>query len=72
MTNFYKQNVYDPSDNKIGDIDDVLIDKEGRVTALIISVGGFLGMGEKGRCRSIQLRALQREKQQVVLGSEHE
>ena len=30
VTNFYKQNVYDPADNKIGDVDDVLIDKEGR------------------------------------------
>jgi hypothetical protein len=47
VTNFYKQSVYDPSDNKIGDVDDVLIDKEGRVTAVIIGVGGFLGMGEK-------------------------
>src|SRR6202022_2504811 len=47
VANFYKQNVYDPSDNKIGDVDDVLIDKEGRVTAVIIGVGGFLGMGEK-------------------------
>jgi sporulation protein YlmC with PRC-barrel domain len=47
VTNFYKQNVYDPAENKIGDIDDMLIDKEGRVTALIIGVGGFLGMGEK-------------------------
>ena len=47
VTNFYKQNVYDPSDNKIGDVDDVLIDKEGRVAALIVGVGGFLGMGEK-------------------------
>jgi len=47
VTNFYKQSVYDPSDNKIGDIDDALIDKEGRVTAIIIGVGGFLGMGEK-------------------------
>ena len=47
VTNFYKQNVYDPSDSKIGDVDDVLIDKEGRVTAMIIGVGGFLGMGEK-------------------------
>jgi sporulation protein YlmC with PRC-barrel domain len=47
VTNFYKQNVYDPSDNKIGDVDDVLVDKEGRVTAMIIGVGGFLGMGEK-------------------------
>jgi sporulation protein YlmC with PRC-barrel domain len=47
VTNFYKQNVYDPSDNKIGDVDDILIDKEGQVTAMIIGVGGFLGMGEK-------------------------
>ena len=36
-----------PVDNKIGDVDDVLIDKEGNVTAMIIAVGGFLGMGEK-------------------------
>ena len=47
VTNFYKQNVYDPSDNKIGGVDDILIDKEGRVTAVIIGVGGLLGMGEK-------------------------
>lgn len=47
VTNFYKQSVYDPSDNKIGEIDDALIDKEGRVTAIIIGVGGFLGIGEK-------------------------
>jgi sporulation protein YlmC with PRC-barrel domain len=47
VTDYYKQNVYDPSDSKIGEISDVLIDKEGRVTAFIISVGGFLGMGEK-------------------------
>jgi uncharacterized protein YrrD len=47
VTNFYKQDVYDPSDNKIGAVDDVLIDKEGRVSAMIIAVGGFLGMGEK-------------------------
>ena len=47
VTNFYKQNVYDPSDNKIGDVDDVLIDTDGHITAMIIAVGGFLSMGEK-------------------------
>ena len=47
VTNFYKQNVYDPSDNKIGVVDDLLIDKEGHVTAIMVGVGGFLGMGEK-------------------------
>jgi len=47
ITNFYKQNVYDPGDNKIGEIMDVLVDREGKITALIVGVGGFLGMGEK-------------------------
>jgi len=47
VTNWYKQNVYDPSDNKIGDIKDVLLSQDGSVSTLIISVGGFLGMGEK-------------------------
>jgi len=47
VTHWYKQNVYDPSDNKIGEIMDVLVDREGKATALIVGVGGFLGMGEK-------------------------
>ncbi|HEY7661681.1 MAG TPA: PRC-barrel domain-containing protein [Xanthobacteraceae bacterium] len=47
VTHWYKQDVYDPSDNKIGEIMDVLIDREGKATALIVGVGGFLGMGEK-------------------------
>jgi sporulation protein YlmC with PRC-barrel domain len=47
VTHWYKQSVYDPSDNKIGEIMDVLVDKSGKVTALIVGVGGFLGMGEK-------------------------
>ncbi len=36
------------SDNeKIGDVSDLLFDKAGKVEAVIISVGGFLGMGAK-------------------------
>ena len=46
VTDWYKQNVYDPQNNKIGEIKDVLVDSEGKVNALIISVGGFLGAGE--------------------------
>jgi len=47
VTDWYKQNVYDPNENKIGDIKDVLVDKSGKVVALIVAVGGFLGAGEK-------------------------
>ncbi|MBR0945470.1 sporulation protein YlmC with PRC-barrel domain [Bradyrhizobium diazoefficiens] len=47
VTNYYKQAVYDPKESKIGDIDDVLVDKAGKITGLVIGVGGFLGAGEK-------------------------
>jgi sporulation protein YlmC with PRC-barrel domain len=47
VTNYYKQNVYDPSDRKIGEIVDVLVGNDGKVGAFIVSVGGFLGMDAK-------------------------
>jgi sporulation protein YlmC with PRC-barrel domain len=47
VTDWYKQSVYDPSNNKIGEIMDVLMTPDGHATALIVGVGGFLGAGEK-------------------------
>jgi sporulation protein YlmC with PRC-barrel domain len=47
LSPLYKQAVYDPKETKVGDIDDVLVDKAGKVTGLVVGVGGFLGAGEK-------------------------
>ncbi len=47
VTDWYKQPVYDSDNNKLGDIKDVLVDHSGKVTALIVGVGGVLGAGEK-------------------------
>src|SRR6202163_3739154 len=47
VTHWHKQSVYDPSDAKVGEIMDVLVDRNGKIAVLIVSVGGFLGMGEK-------------------------
>jgi sporulation protein YlmC with PRC-barrel domain len=47
VTDWYKQDVYDPSNAKIGEIMDVLVAKDGQVQAAIVGVGGFLGAGEK-------------------------
>jgi sporulation protein YlmC with PRC-barrel domain len=47
IANFYKQNVYDPSEKKLGEISDVLVDNDGKIDGFIVSVGGFLGLGEK-------------------------
>jgi sporulation protein YlmC with PRC-barrel domain len=56
VSDYYKQNVYDSSDNTIGDISDVLLDKDGHVTAVMLSVGGFLGLG--GKYVSVPFNAL--------------
>ena len=47
ITDYYKQDVYNPQQSKIGSVDDVLVDKSGKVTAIVVGVGGFLGAGEK-------------------------
>jgi len=47
VSDWYKQDVYDPSSSKIGKIDDVLVSDSGQVNALVVGVGGFLGAGEK-------------------------
>jgi hypothetical protein len=47
VTDWYKQNVYDPKEQKIGQIMDVLVSPRGQIEAAIVGVGGFLGAGEK-------------------------
>ena len=39
--------VYNDQNEKLGDINEVLVDKSGKVTGVVIGVGGFLGIGEK-------------------------
>jgi hypothetical protein len=47
VTNWYKQSIFDPGDNKIGEIKDVILDHDGKASAVMIGVGGFLGIGAK-------------------------
>ena len=39
-------NVYNEANEKIGDINEIILDKSGKAENVIIGVGGFLGMGE--------------------------
>ena len=39
-------NVYNGQNEKIGDIKELMVNKEGRIDTVVIAVGGFLGMGE--------------------------
>ena len=39
-------NIYNEQNDKIGEVDDVIIDSSGKVDGVVVSFGGFLGMGE--------------------------
>jgi sporulation protein YlmC with PRC-barrel domain len=40
-------NVYNVQNEKLGDISDLLLDQSGKVSGVVIGVGGFLGLGER-------------------------
>jgi sporulation protein YlmC with PRC-barrel domain len=41
-------NVYNPNNEKIGDISEMLVDQSGKVQGVVVGVGGFLGIGSRG------------------------
>ncbi|HET8706984.1 MAG TPA: PRC-barrel domain-containing protein, partial [Pseudomonadales bacterium] len=47
VTDWYKQNVYDQNNQKLGEIMDLLVNQSGQIQAAMVGVGGFLGAGEK-------------------------
>ena len=39
--------VYDTQNQKVGDVKDIILDKDGKVAAVVLDVGAFLGVGGK-------------------------
>jgi len=39
--------VYSTAGEKLGDVNDLIIDGSGKITGVVVGVGGFLGVGEK-------------------------
>ncbi len=39
--------VYNQSNERLGDINEILVDNTGKINAVIVGVGGFLGVGEQ-------------------------
>jgi sporulation protein YlmC with PRC-barrel domain len=39
-------NVYNDQNEKLGDINEILLDQTGKATGVVIGVGGFLGLGQ--------------------------
>ncbi|MGO9391398.1 PRC-barrel domain-containing protein [Rhodoblastus sp.] len=72
VTDWYKQDVYDPNNSKLGQVKDVLIDKSGKARAVIVGVGGLLGADEKDVAvpfEAIQIKNNGNEKWRLVMDS---
>ena len=46
-SNLIGQSVYNAKDEKVGGINDLVTDRNGKIVAVLIGSGGFLGLGEK-------------------------
>jgi sporulation protein YlmC with PRC-barrel domain len=47
FSKFKGTNVVGPDNAQVGNVNDLLFDKNGKILGLIVGVGGFLGIGEK-------------------------
>jgi hypothetical protein len=66
---YRKKPVYDVGNQRIGEIVDLLVDREGLLRAAIVSVGGFLGLASKYVAvpfSGLQLREVERKRRVVV------
>ena len=46
-SDYIGKTVYDQAGNNIGEVNDLIVSGDGNVEAVILGVGGFLGIGEK-------------------------
>jgi sporulation protein YlmC with PRC-barrel domain len=64
--------VVNANNETIGDINEVVLGKNGQVAAIIIGVGGFLGVGEREVAvsfDSLQMRGDQNDKLTIVVNA---
>ncbi len=75
-SSFIGVDVIGPDDGKIGDVSDLLFDKNGNIVGYVVGVGGFLGIGAKNvalaptsfrSCPPVAVRLARRQAQQQVL-----
>jgi len=60
--------VYGPDNSSIGEINDVLIGDNGEIRAVVVGVGGFLGVGEKDVALPFQALNIARTPDQAAIG----
>ncbi|OYD83345.1 PRC-barrel domain-containing protein [Azospirillum brasilense] len=65
--NMMGKNVYGSDNEKVGEVEDVILDSNGQARQLVISSGGFLGIGEKQIAVDIGKATWDAQKERVQL-----
>lgn len=47
VSNWVGEAIYNASDENLGSVDDLLLTEDGQIKAVVVGVGGFLGIGKK-------------------------
>jgi sporulation protein YlmC with PRC-barrel domain len=66
-SDFAGKRVYSKAGDDIGEVNDVLLSQDGKISAVILGVGGFLGIGEKDVLVSMRSIDMQRDGETVKL-----
>jgi sporulation protein YlmC with PRC-barrel domain len=66
-SDFTGKRVYSKAGDDIGEVNDVLLSQDGKISAVILGVGGFLGIGEKDVLVSMRSIDMQRDGETVKL-----
>lgn len=66
-SDFTGKRIYSKAGDDIGEVNDVLLSADGKVSAVILGVGGFLGIGEKDVLVSMRSIDMQRDGTTVKL-----
>jgi sporulation protein YlmC with PRC-barrel domain len=62
--------VYDVQNRNIGSVKDIVLDRDGRVTAVVVDVGAFLGIG--GKYVAVSLNDLKTDNDRLTLNRSKE
>ena len=62
--------VYDVQNRNIGSVKDIVLDRDGKVTAIVVDVGAFLGVG--GKYVAVSLNDLKTDNDRLTLNRSKE
>lgn len=65
-TRLIGSSVYTSADENVGDINDLIFDNTGTIQAVVVGIGGFLGMGEKDIAMPLDKLNVTRDENNVI------